>query len=363
MAGGSRLPLSRRPSLPGRGQQQLLRRGRDGAGGHHHHHHDEPAQSSRSVFASGGYAPPQDADYDDLLPSYGTGADQNGRGGEQADHQDAHNEVDASHTSHQANQRRTPSGSHSGRRAPAVGQSTRGRGQARPELAQNNYNAPDSVDDERSQTTDDAVAVEAPEQQYSSNRRAGAVATSGRHHSAGSRGHASNAGRGRPTQSQPSSNGYAPPSIEETTGGDHDTSANAPRAEQADSALQTYNGFNADTDSSSSSDYDSYDEQQGGLLVQASVSDEYEDLDGYESDVASDDYDGDTNGDGDDTTVRGRHTAPEYKGPSFPFSAVEDGTAKYCPGSTLDSCIAVCPGHIARVYAACVTGCGNRCTL
>ena len=35
--------------------------------------------------------------------------------------------------------------------------------------------------------------------------------------------------------------------------------------------------------------------------------------------------------------------------------------AKQCPGGSLDLCVEVCPGNTARVYGACVQGCGDRC--
>jgi len=49
-------------------------------------------------------------------------------------------------------------------------------------------------------------------------------------------------------------------------------------------------------------------------------------------------------------------------GNQFPFNAVRSNV-KFCPGGKLDSCIAICPGAAARIYASCVRSCGNRCNL
>ena len=35
--------------------------------------------------------------------------------------------------------------------------------------------------------------------------------------------------------------------------------------------------------------------------------------------------------------------------------------ARLCPGGSLDLCVEVCPGFTARLYRACVQGCGDRC--
>jgi hypothetical protein len=34
-----------------------------------------------------------------------------------------------------------------------------------------------------------------------------------------------------------------------------------------------------------------------------------------------------------------------------------------CPGGTLTDCVDVCPGSSAKIYAVCVQGCGNRCSM
>merc|ERR1719343_235644 len=60
---------------------------------------------------------------------------------------------------------------------------------------------------------------------------------------------------------------------------------------------------------------------------------------------------------------------PDYTGNGFPFGNVEgkstagDGSEgeRVCPGGSLSACVEVCPGVTARVYGACVQGCGDRC--
>jgi hypothetical protein len=59
---------------------------------------------------------------------------------------------------------------------------------------------------------------------------------------------------------------------------------------------------------------------------------------------------------------RNRNGKSPATGNAFPFNAVRNNV-KFCPGGKLDSCIAICPGGAARVYASCVTSCGNRCSI
>jgi hypothetical protein len=57
------------------------------------------------------------------------------------------------------------------------------------------------------------------------------------------------------------------------------------------------------------------------------------------------------------SALRGRLT-----GSSDSDLAAEAAAAAHeCPGGSLTDCVDVCPGSSAKIYAACVHGCGNRC--
>jgi len=87
-------------------------------------------------------------------------------------------------------------------------------------------------------------------------------------------------------------------------------------------------------------------------------------LPGYDEDEALDSYDAGADGQADydpaaQEARRRRNGKSPAVGRAFRSNAVRN--TKFCPGGRLNSCIAICPGGTPRVYASCVTSCGNRC--
>ena len=48
-------------------------------------------------------------------------------------------------------------------------------------------------------------------------------------------------------------------------------------------------------------------------------------------------------------------------GDESPFSLYLSPRIRECPGSSVEVCVAVCPGSSPRAYGACVQGCADRC--
>ena len=89
-------------------------------------------------------------------------------------------------------------------------------------------------------------------------------------------------------------------------------------------------------------------------------------LPGYDEDEALDSYDAGADGQADydpaaQEARRRRNGKSPAVGRAFRSNAVRN--TKFCPGGRLNSCIAICPGGTPRVYASCVTSCGNRCPI
>jgi len=57
-----------------------------------------------------------------------------------------------------------------------------------------------------------------------------------------------------------------------------------------------------------------------------------------------------------------RSAEDDYGAPgNYERSGSQIDPTKVCPGGAIERCVEVCPGTTAKVYGACMKGCGDRC--